>query len=61
MKYKLKRMWKMFLAKFHLSDDAVCEMSFGNRDYHDYQDSEEGLPDHFVTLHCKRCGKGFYI
>ena len=54
--------WLWFLAFFHLSDDAVCVMSLeckGLQDYHDYTDSEEGLPMHFAVLTCKRCGKAF--
>lgn len=60
----LQRMWKWFLARFHLSDTAVCELSAGlgsHEDYHDYQDSEEGEPWHFIELTCKRCKKTFYI
>jgi len=56
-----RRLWWRFLAVFHLSERAVCEMSKGHRDYHDYHDSVEGYPDHFVPLTCKRCGKQFYI
>lgn len=55
--------FKLFLAVFHLSDTAVCEMSacMGDADYHNYQDDEYGYPDHFVLLTCKRCGKRFRI
>ena len=52
--------WKWFLAKFHLSDAAVCELSAGRgpwEDYHDYPDDIIGTPSHFVELTCKRCGK----
>ncbi len=59
-----RRLWLWFLARFHLSDAAVCRMSIGrgpHEDYHDYQDDEHGQPWHFVLLKCKRCGKGFYI
>ena len=60
----MKRLWKWFLARFHLSESAVCEMSKGLgpfEDYHDYDDSEHGFPDHFVMMKCKRCGKEFFI
>jgi len=60
----MRRLWLRFLARFHLSDSAVCEMSRGrgpHDDYHDYCDDIHGQPDHFVELHCRRCGKGFYI
>ncbi len=60
----MKCLWKWFLARFHLSDDAVCELSAGCglwNDYHDYQDDVQGFPDHFVELTCKRCGKQFVI
>ena len=60
----MKRLWLWFLARFHLSDKAVCEMSDGLSmfaDYHDYQDTIAGQPFHFVELECKRCGKKFYL
>jgi hypothetical protein len=60
----MRRLWRWFLARFHLSDRVVCEMSEGlppHADYHDYPDSEGGYPDHFATLRCKRCGKEFTI
>jgi hypothetical protein len=59
-----QRFWLWFLARFRLSQSAVCTMSQGRGfadDYHDYPDSEQGLPLHFVTLTCKRCGKKFTI
>ena len=49
------------MARLHLSESAVCEMSAGRTDYHDYDDSIEGEPWHMVLLTCKRCGKRFYI
>ncbi len=55
---------RWFLARFRLSEDAVCEMSRGRdlyNDYHDYHDSEDGKPYHFITMKCKRCGKEFVI
>lgn len=60
----MKYLWKWFLARFHLSDSIVCEMSIGKTltdDFHDYQDSIDGYPDHFSVLKCKRCGKEFTI
>lgn len=57
----IRRTWMWFLAFFHLSDAAVCEMSSGKRDYHDYHDDEQGQPWHFIELECKRCRKRFYI
>lgn len=39
----------------------------GNKEYickynlHDYPDSVEGEPWHFIQLTCKRCGTKFYI
>lgn len=60
----MKRLWQWFLARFRLSNEAICEMSRGKGwfdDYHDYSDSENGTPDHFVTMRCKRCGKEFVI
>ena len=64
MKGQIRYMWKLFLARFRISMDAVCEMSKGKGmfdDYHDYQDDETGSPFHLVEMKCKRCGKGFYI
>ena len=60
----LTRLWWWFLARFRLSEWAVCYMSKGrglSNDYHDYPDSKHGQPDHFVTMQCKRCGKEFTI
>jgi hypothetical protein len=60
----LSRFWLWFLARFHLSDAAVCEMSKGrglHDDYHDYPDDVLGEPLHFIELVCKRCGKRFCI
>lgn len=57
-------LWQWFLAQFRLSESAVCGMSRGRGltdDYHDYPDSEEGLPWHFHVMTCKRCGKRFTI
>lgn len=60
----MTRLWWWFLARFRLSEWAVCEMSKGRgiaEDFHDYDDSKEGLPIHFHLLECKRCGKSFII
>lgn len=57
----MKRLWKTFLAYMHWSDSAVCEMSIGDKDYHDYMDWEDGQPWHMCMMPCKRCGKQFSI
>jgi hypothetical protein len=57
------KLWWWLLARFRLSDRAVCEMSRGrgpHEDFHDYEDDVHGLPDHFALLTCKRCGKTFF-
>ncbi len=56
--------WMYWLARMRLSREAVCVMSRNKglfNDYHDYPDSEEGVPIHFHTFKCKRCGKEFAI
>lgn len=56
------RLW--FLAFFRLDLNVVCEMSRGRdlyNDYHDYPDTEDGVPWHMTELKCNRCGKGFCI
>lgn len=57
----LRTRWKIFLAYFRLSLDAVCEQSVDGRDYHDYHDDKYKHPTHFATLICERCGKAFTI
>lgn len=60
----MKRLWLWFLARFRLSDHAICEMSKGRGmfdDFHDYPDDLIGAPGHFAALECKRCGKKFYM
>lgn len=60
----MKRLWLWFLARFRLSEKAVCEMSKGRglfRDFHDYPDDIHGEPIHFHVMTCKRCGKEFGI
>ena len=51
------------MARFRLDLKIVCEESakMNEIDYHDYPDSIDGIPCHFATLKCKRCGKGFII
>lgn len=61
--------FKRIVARLRLSKRLICEMSARDglvsrgphHDYHDYPDSVEGSPWHFVELTCKRCGKQFYI
>lgn len=50
------------LAFFHLSNHYICAWSAqtDEYDYHDYTDSAEEEPWHFVKLRCERCGKRFY-
>lgn len=60
----MRRVWRLFLARFRLSPFAVCEMSRGRGpydDFHDYPDDERGVPWHLADLKCKRCGKVFRI
>lgn len=60
----MKRPWLWFLARFRLSNYAICEMSRGLGEHNDYHDSDDdiyGYPMHFVLMTCKRCGKRFYI
>lgn len=60
-----KHLWLWFLARFRLSESAVCEMSKGrglHDDFHNYPDSTNGgLPWLFYEHECKRCGKKFTI
>lgn len=58
---KMKRLIKLFIAYMHWNDKIVCEMSKGEKDYHDYIDDESKSPLHLGTLKCERCGKEFYI
>lgn len=57
------RLWKLFLAYFRLSKLAVCEMSRGAREFHDYLDDspDDPWPVHGWTYHCGRCGKAFQL
>jgi hypothetical protein len=60
----MRKLWWWFLARFRLSNWAICEMSKGkgwHDDYHDYPDDVIGRPEHFMELTCKRCGKSFFI
>lgn len=57
-------MLRWFLARFRLSQKAVCEESRGRGvydDFHDYPDSADGLPWHMADLECRHCGKTFRI
>lgn len=59
-----QRLWRWFLARHRLDLVLVCELSRARGsydDYHDYPDSIEEFPDHFIPLTCKRCGKSFFI
>ncbi len=61
---RFRRFWKWFLARFRLSQKAICEMSRGrglHDDYHDYPDTKHGQPWHFTVLECQHCGKEFCI
>ena len=61
---RLERWWWLFLARFRLSQAAVCAMSRGrglHDDFHDWKDSVEGEPWHFHVFSCKYCGKLFSI
>lgn len=59
----IRRAWRWFLAWTRIDLDLVCELSRekGYVDFHDYPDSVEGEPWHFIALTCKRCGKQFTI
>ena len=58
------RLWKWFLAVFHINDSAVCEMSMGVMDYHNpwvdtdiyITEIENGI-ERLVGFRCRRCGK----
>jgi hypothetical protein len=52
---------RWFLAYFRLNNSAICEMSKGADDYHDYPDSKEPYPWHGYMHTCARCGKRFTI
>lgn len=56
-------LWKLFLAWSRLSPTAVCEMSKGSWDFHDYADAadEFKMPIHGYDYTCERCGKRFEI
>ena len=60
----MTRLWRRFLAYWRLDLGAVCRMSEGldmDADYHDYTDTEDKVPMHFMMHRCERCGKGFFI
>jgi hypothetical protein len=59
-----RKSYRWFLARFRLDLQVVCEESSGlgpHEDYHDYPDTKEKEPWHFILLKCERCGKEFYI
>lgn len=56
------RVIKYLLALLHWSDRAVCEMSHGNQDFHDWLDATGlGTPIHFKAYRCARCRKEFTL
>lgn len=57
----MTRIWKRFLALTRMSKAAVCEMSQGSNDYHDYPDGIIKEPMHGYIYTCERCGKYFGI
>lgn len=63
----IRRLWILFLARFRMSNEAICEASRGlglYDDYHDWPDGDginDPFPWHFHTHTCKRCGKRFCI
>ena len=57
----MRRYLLWFLAYFHLSPKAVCELSSDDRDYHDHTDATVPEPMHFYTYTCRRCGRKFRI
>lgn len=60
----MRRLWRLFLAYWRLSESAICEMSVGRdafNDFHDYPDDADGIPWHWGELKCKCCGKVFQI
>ncbi|AWN55051.1 hypothetical protein DK412_28365 [Methylobacterium sp. 17Sr1-1] len=57
-------MLRYLLARFRLSQRAICEESAGRGlgdDFHDYPDTADGQPWHLVDLTCRHCGKTFRI
>lgn len=59
----MKKLIRLIIAIMRFNKRIVCEESTGQGpyDFHDYSDSIEGRPWHFVKLTCKRCGKKFII
>lgn len=57
----IRRFFRWYLAYFHLSPRAVCELSTDDRDYHDHTDGTVTQPMHFYTYTCRRCGRKFMI
>ncbi len=58
----LKSWWRRVKARLRLDLQLVCELSKGDRDYHDAPDDEYGFwMCHMTTLTCVRCGKEFTV
>jgi hypothetical protein len=55
------KLLRQLIAFFRLNDRIICEEAAAGNDYHDYPDDIHGLPQHFGTLKCKRCGREFTI
>lgn len=58
--YRLN-LWLFFLAYFRLSKKAICDMSQGGQDFHDWPDGIAQEPWPFFKHICRRCGKEFTI
>lgn len=59
----MKNLIHYAVAFFRLNGKIVCSKSSGAGliDFHDYPDSVEQEPWHFVNLTCNRCNKKFII
>ena len=57
----IRGLWLTLLAHLRLDLSAVCQMSTGDHDYHDYPDSTTPDPWHFHDHTCRRCAKRFMI
>lgn len=59
----MKRIVLWFLARFRLSEKAVCEMSKDKPIYKDFHHWDDDIhssgPIYFSPLQCKRCGRQF--
>ena len=54
-------MLRILSTCFRIRQQDVCSLSTKERDYHDYWDTVEQEPWHFVPLKCRHCGKEFYL